>query len=110
MPEGSVNVRETLNFIDGQHTKGKLGRTFDNHYPVDQTLVSRVYEAGREDVDAAVTAAKRALDGEWGKMPPAKRSELLYKVADRINQRFDEFLRAEMMDTGKPVSLASHID
>src|SRR6185295_488068 len=59
---------------------------------------------------AAVTAAKRALEGEWGKMPPAKRAELLYKVADRINQRFDEFLRAEMLDTGKPVSLASHID
>ena len=57
MPEGSVNVRETLNFIDGQHIKGKLGRTFDNVYPVDQTLVSRVYEAGREEVDAAVMAA-----------------------------------------------------
>lgn len=110
MPEGAVNVRETLNFIDGQHTKGKLGKTFENVYPVDQTLVSRVYEAGREDVDAAVSAARRELDGEWGKMPPAKRAELLYKVADRINQRFDEFLRAEILDTGKPVSLASHID
>ena len=110
MPEGSVNVRETLNFIDGQFTKGKVGRTFENLNPVDNSLVSRVFEAGKAEVDAAVTAAKRALDGEWGKMPPAKRAELLYKVADRINERFDEFLRAEIADTGKPVTLASHLD
>ena len=52
MPEGAVNVRETLNFIDGQHTKGKLGKTFDNLYPVDQTLVSRVYEAYRRSTQS----------------------------------------------------------
>ncbi|MGH7003887.1 MAG: 2-hydroxymuconic semialdehyde dehydrogenase [Alphaproteobacteria bacterium] len=110
MPEGAVNVRETLNFIDGQFIKGKVGRTFENLNPVDNSLVSRVYEAGKAEVDAAVTAAKRALEGEWGKMAPAKRAELLYKVADRINERFDEFLRAEIADTGKPVTLASHLD
>ena len=110
MPEGAVNVRETLNFIDGQFTKGKLGKSFENLNPVDNSLVSRVFEAGRPEVDAAVAAAKRALDGEWGKLAPAKRAELLYKVADRINERFDEFLRAEIADTGKPVTLASHLD
>ncbi len=110
MPDGAGNVRETLNFIDGQFVKGKLGRTFENIFPAEQTLVSRVYEAGREEVAAAVRAARRAVDGEWGRMPQSKRSELLYKLADRINERFDEFLRAEIMDTGKPTTLASHVD
>lgn len=106
----SANVAETLNFIDGQYTKGTLGRTFDNICPLDRSLIGRVYEAGKAEVDAAVKAAKRAVEGEWGRMPAAKRAELLYKVADRINQRFDEFLRAEVRDTGKPSSLASHVD
>ena len=50
------------------------------------------------------------MDGPWGKMTVAERSELLFKVADRVNERFDEFLAAECRDTGKPHSLASHID
>jgi len=43
-------------------------------------------------------------------METAKRTELLHAVADEINRRFDDFLQAEVADTGKPVSLASHID
>lgn len=100
----------TLNFIDGQFLEGSLGRAFENRNPIDNSLISRVHEAGRPEVDAAVSAAKRALDGEWGNMSPQARADLLYKVADRINERFDEFLKAEIADTGKPTSLASHID
>ncbi|WP_442975424.1 aldehyde dehydrogenase family protein, partial [Salmonella enterica] len=62
------------------------------------------------EVDAAVAAARAALQGEWGRMPVVKRVELLYAVADEINRRFDDFLSAEIADTGKPLSLASHID
>ncbi|MGE0737404.1 MAG: 2-hydroxymuconic semialdehyde dehydrogenase [Alphaproteobacteria bacterium] len=110
MAQSGGNVREYLNFIDGKFTPGTSGRTFDDINPINQTLVAKVHEAGRAEVDAAVQAARRALTGEWGRMSPQKRAELLYKVADRINERFDEFLRAEIADTGKPTSLASHID
>jgi aminomuconate-semialdehyde/2-hydroxymuconate-6-semialdehyde dehydrogenase len=57
-----------------------------------------------------VMAAKAALTGPWSKLSVAERAEKLYRVADEINKRFDEFLAAECEDTGKPVSLASHID
>ncbi len=100
----------TLNFIDGQFLEGTLGRTFENRNPIDNSLISRVHEAGKPEVDAAVMAAKKALDGDWGRMSAQARADLLYKVADRINERFDEFLKAEIADTGKPSSLASHID
>ncbi|MCB2101927.1 MAG: 2-hydroxymuconic semialdehyde dehydrogenase, partial [Rhodobacterales bacterium] len=73
-------------------------------------LVSLVHEAAQADVDRAVAAARAALDGPWGRMPVAERCDLLHKVADEINRRFDDFLAAEIADTGKPVSLASHID
>jgi aminomuconate-semialdehyde/2-hydroxymuconate-6-semialdehyde dehydrogenase len=61
-------------------------------------------------VDQAVTAAREALKGDWGKLTTVKRVEMLYAVADEINRRFDDFLEAEIADTGKPRSLASHID
>ncbi len=99
-----------LNFIDGKFLEGSLGRAFENRNPIDNSLIGQVHEAGKPEVDAAVMAAKRALTGEWGRMSPQERADLLYKVADRINERFDEFLKAEIADTGKPASLASHID
>jgi aminomuconate-semialdehyde/2-hydroxymuconate-6-semialdehyde dehydrogenase len=69
-----------------------------------------VHEAGAAEVDAAVTAARAALKGDWGRMTTVKRVEMLYAVVDEINRRFDDFLAAEVADTGKPLSLASHID
>jgi len=96
-------------FIDGVFVPGD-GARFENLSPVDGRLIGMVSEAGRTEVDAAVAAARRALEGPWGSMPVTRRVELLYAVADEINRRFDEFLEAEVADTGKPRSLASHID
>ena len=73
-------------------------------------MIAQVHEAGKAEVDAAVAAANAALNGPWGKMTVAERVERLYAVADGINERFEEFLAAECADTGKPRSLASHID
>ncbi|WP_428425000.1 2-hydroxymuconic semialdehyde dehydrogenase [Methylibium sp.] len=101
-------MKQFLNFIDGEFVA--TGKTFENRAPVDNRVLGLVHEAGRTEVDAAVAAARAALKGEWGRMPVVKRVELLYAVADEINRRFDDFLAAEIADTGKPLSLASHID
>ena len=101
---------EVRHFINGNYTAGTSGKAFDNRSPVDGSLISRVHEGGAADVDAAVKAARAALAGEWGRMPLAQRCELLHAVADEINRRFEDFLAAEVADTGKPRSLASHID
>lgn len=103
-------MKETLNFIDGKFVPTSSGRLFDNRCPIDNRLVSRVHEAGRAEVDAAVAAARRALSGPWGKLGVQQRADMLYAVAEEIDRRFDEFLQAEVADTGKPVSLASHVD
>jgi aminomuconate-semialdehyde/2-hydroxymuconate-6-semialdehyde dehydrogenase len=103
-------TREIRNFIDGEFTTAKSGKTFENRSPVDGRLIGLVAEAGAPEVDAAVRAARAALAGPWGAMDTAKRTELLYAVADEINRRFDDFLAAEVADTGKPVSLAKHLD
>jgi aminomuconate-semialdehyde/2-hydroxymuconate-6-semialdehyde dehydrogenase len=103
------SAAQTLNFIGGRYLPGGGGR-FENISPVDGSVVSVVHEADRADVDAAVSAARAALRGPWGTMDVSRRAELLYAVADEITRRFDDFLIAEVNDTGKPVTLASHLD
>lgn len=103
-------MKDVLNFIDGRYVSGTSGKTFANRSPVTGDVISLVHEAGNAEVDAAVRAARAALDGPWGAMPLPERAALLHRVADEINRRFDDFLDAEVADTGKPVSLASHID
>lgn len=103
-------MKEFKHFINGEYTGSANGKTFENRNPVDNSLIGKVHEAGEQEVDAAVKAAQAALKGPWGKLTQRERTALLNKVADRINERFDEFLEAECLDTGKPKSMASHID
>lgn len=105
-----MTTRTTRHFINGAYTEGTSGRSFENRRPIDNGLISQVCEAGRAEVDAAVQAARTALDGPWSRLTLAERTEVLYAVAAGIEQRFEQFLEAEVADTGKPVSLASHID
>lgn len=109
-PATTPTATEFHNFIAGQYRPGSAGATFENRSPVDGRLIGIIHEASADDVAAAVAAAQTALDGPWGAMPIAERSRLLNGVADEIDRRFDDFLAAEMADTGKPVSIASHID
>lgn len=103
-------MKEFKHFINGEYVASASGKTFENRCPVDNSLIGMVHEAGEAEVDAAVRAAKAALKGPWSKLTQAQRTTLLNKVADRINERFEEFLAAECLDTGKPRHIASHID
>lgn len=105
-----AGTQEMKHFINGEYVASSDGSTFDNFDPATGAVYARVHEAGREDVDRAVRAAREALSGPWAGLSTTERSELLMKLAARINERFDEFLAAECLDTGKPRSLASHID
>ncbi len=98
-----------LNFIDGAFVAGS-GEAFENRFPTTGEVIGEVSAASKAEVDAAVGAARAALAGPWGRMSVAERVGLLRKLADGINARFDEFLAAEIRDTGKPRSIASHID
>ena len=96
------------NYINGQFVTGD--KRFPNINPVDGTLVAEVSEASAEMVDAAVLAARQALRGPWRKMPVNQRCDLLHAVADGITRRFDEFVAAEIADTGKPLAQARTLD
>ena len=104
------DMKEFKNFINGEYVANVSGKTYENRNPVDNSLIGLVYEAGKPEVDAAVAAAKAALHGPWGKLSVVERCAMLDAIVAEINHRFDDFLQAEIADTGKPAHLASHID
>ena len=97
-------------FIDNRFVQSVSERHFDKLSPVDGSLVGTVAEGGQADVDLAVQAATAALQGTWGRLTLAQRTDMLHAVAREIDRRFDDFLDAEVNDTGKPRSIASHVD
>jgi len=99
-----------LHFIDNSFVPSATEKYFDKRSPVDGSLLGSIAEGGAAEVDSAVRAARAALQGSWGRMSLAQRTEMLYAVAREIDRRFDDFLDAEVADTGKPRSVASHVD
>lgn len=102
-------LREICHFIDGRFVRSTRA-CFPCHDPATGAVVAQVHEADADTVNQAVQAARRALRGPWARFTEAERAALLRKVAQGIRDRFDEFLDAEMRDTGKPHALASHLD
>ena len=111
MTETAANPTPALirHFIDGRYVESPRP-TFPCHDPATGAVAAQVHEADRNTVDLAVQAAKRALGGPWARLTDAERATILRRLAQGIRDRFDEFLAAEMRDTGKPYELASHLD
>jgi aminomuconate-semialdehyde/2-hydroxymuconate-6-semialdehyde dehydrogenase len=97
-------------FIGNRFVASSSGRQFEKRSPVDGSLVGMVPEAGASEVNAAVEAAQAALLGPWRRLTVTQRVGLLEAVAAEIDRRADEFIDAEVQDTGKPRALASHLD
>ena len=103
-----MQPRQIRHYVNGSFTS--TAATFDVVNPADGTVAARVSEGNADTVDQAVQAARHALRGPWGSMPVADRAKLLRQVADGITARFDEFVDAEIADTGKPVAQARALD
>jgi aminomuconate-semialdehyde/2-hydroxymuconate-6-semialdehyde dehydrogenase len=95
-------MKQIKNFINGEFVVGSHNKFFDKRSPVDNQVIAQIAEASQSDVDSAVKAAHEALNGEWGRMTVDQRVEILYAVADEITRRFEDFVAAEMADTGQP--------
>ncbi len=103
-----MNAPVIKNYIAGNFLTSE--KQFEDINPVDGSMVAMVAEADREMVDKAVQAGREALAGEWGSSSAERRASLLHAVADGIENRFDDFVQAEIADTGKPVSQARTLD
>jgi aminomuconate-semialdehyde/2-hydroxymuconate-6-semialdehyde dehydrogenase len=108
VPSLPQSLKATRNYVNGRFVA--TGKTFDNVCPVDGSVLAQVHEADSRLVDEAVTGARRALAGDWGRTSPADRAKALHAVADVIERRFADFLAAEVADTGRPLDQARKLD
>lgn len=95
-------------YVNGAFTVA--GTPFPLCSPVDGQEIGTVPEASRETVDEAVNAARAAFQGAWGQTGTEERCAYLRRIADGIEARFEEFVAAEVADTGKPRELAATVD
>jgi len=102
-------TRLITSFIDGEFQPAEGARLFDKRSPVDGRVIARIAEAPQAEVDRAVRAARAALRGDWGRMTVEQRAAMLHAVADEITRRFDDFVEAEMMDTGQPSHVMTQV-
>ena len=97
--------------IDGERVAAADGRTFETLDPSTGRAITEVAHAGPEDVDRAVTAARRALEeGPWRSAPAAHRALLMGRLADLVEANADHLAELESLDNGKPVKLARIVD
>ncbi|MBN3455296.1 aldehyde dehydrogenase family protein [Mycobacterium sp. DSM 3803] len=98
-------------FVDGQWVDALSGRRFDTVDPATEQVITTVPHSGPEDVERAVAAARRAFsDGPWPAMTPAERQKVLWRIAEGITARADQFAQLESIDNGKSVAVAKAVD
>ena len=102
-------MEKILNYINGELVAPTNRNYLDNYNPSNGEVYSLIPDSEKQDIDNAVAAAKEAFKG-WSKTPKQKRSDILMKLADKIEKYSDELIKAESKDNGKPESLAAHVD
>ncbi len=94
-------------YIDGQFVNASNGQTRDVYNPAKGEVLAHVPEATAADVERAIAAARREFDeGKWPSLAPAKRGNILLKIAQAIRSHAEELARLETMNMGKPLSEA----
>ncbi|ADG06015.1 aldehyde dehydrogenase family protein [Kyrpidia tusciae] len=105
-----VNVPTQL-FIDGRFVDSLSGEKFAVVNPASGEQIGEVPLADEKDVDCAVQAARRVVDGgRWAAWNPYERERLIHRVADLIEAHADTLALLETCDTGKPLRDAKAVD
>lgn len=92
------------NFVAGRWTAPATGAYFENRNPADtRDLVGRFPKSGAEDVDAAVTSARRGFDA-WRRTPAPARGDVLRRVGDLLTARKEEIANLMTREMGKPLT------
>lgn len=97
------------NFIDGIYQAPLNKNYIDNIEPATGKVYGQIPDSCQMDVELAVQAAEKAFPA-WQKMPLEQRADILYAIAQGIEANLTELALAEVIDNGKPVSLATQVD
>ncbi|KAK8582856.1 hypothetical protein V6N13_069624 [Hibiscus sabdariffa] len=107
----SVQVNCTQLFINGDFVDSASGKTFPTYDPRTGDVIAHVAEADAEDIDRAVSAARKAFDeGPWPRMTAYERSMVLFRFADLLDKHAEELATLETWDNGKPYEQAANAE
>ena len=90
--------------IDGEWVEARSGRTFEVVNPATAEPMATVPDAGAEDVDRAVKAARRAFDGAWRDATAQERGRVLFRLADTVRREAKRLATLETLNSGKPLA------
>jgi aldehyde dehydrogenase (NAD+) len=96
--------------INNEWRDASSGKTMDVVNPATEEVIATVAAADKSDLDAAVAAARAALNGPWARMSARDRGKLVSKLADRLFERADEVARLETLHNGKPIFESRQIE
>ena len=97
--------------IDGKWVTSISGKTFPTYNPATGEVLAQVAEGDKQDVDAAVKAARKAFEsGPWSRMTATQRSKLIWKLGDLLEANVEQFAMLETLDNGKPLAVARAAD
>jgi len=110
----TLNARVALrarydNFIGGKWVAPVAGQYFDNVSPITGKPVCQIARSQAADIELALDAAHKAKDA-WGNTAPAKRAEILNKIADRMEENLKVLATVETIDNGKPIRETTFAD
>jgi len=106
-----VKLREEYGLLIGGRWVAPLSEsTFKTINPATEEVLAVIAEAGEEDVDAAVKAARTAYTKVWSKTSGAERAKYLYRIARILQERSREFAVLESMNGGKPIKESRDVD
>ncbi|MFM7391417.1 MAG: gamma-aminobutyraldehyde dehydrogenase [Actinomycetota bacterium] len=99
-------MKKFRNFIDGKHVDATSGDTLDIINPATGKVYATSPNSKQADIDAAMNAAQRGFE-TWKESTPSERSLALFRIADAIEARKDEFIAMEVENCGKPVAITT---
>src|SRR5699024_1504611 len=98
-------------FINGQFVNSADGKPFETVNPATAEKIATVHEAGKEDANKTVNVPTESFDDDTStKISDAEKSHLIYKHADKIEEKQEELAHLHTMDNGKPISQARAAD
>jgi aldehyde dehydrogenase (NAD+) len=97
-------------FINGEWRDATGGKTIDVVNPATEEVIAEVASAERDDVDAAVAAARAALAGPWGRLSARERGRLIWKIGEKLLEKADDIARLETLHNGKPIFESRQIE
>lgn len=102
-------MKKILNYINGECIAPLHDEWIDNYNPSVGEVYSLIPNSSSEDVQTAYEAAAQAFP-DWSETPLEQRSQILARIASLITENLDQLAKAEAIDNGKPLSLATSVD